>query len=926
MGARFHRWLIRPSTLHFLRHLVGPVKAAARRPCRAISTTSLKATGEGHTAVAPGTLQPLSIQRVGHTAEEALALSAKELGLHMSLRAGVSILGAGEDLTTSLDGAASFEALRYQADVSAEDKRGDLLVDQDEHRQNLRLWIELLHFRQRLDGLAGIVAIWQGMRMRDVQMPTDGEEADILWAPFVQAMISQQGWGPRTAFDDLYASTVDSKRRTGQHYDKLYDSIVGSFFRINPSLVRPWHKRLSEADITPSDALLRVAKDAVQSQLPFEAFKRFRQLYHQRNERNLYNVCVDAALQSDRDADTDSAISWHRFLITSGDAPSPEMFARPEVQRLFEQDGDASLPMVHVASSQHDPSFGRRLPELPKMSRASMSSLVGDVHGIKPKEISDAFVAKMFATRAFPLDLLIRGLSFFALDRLGPVAVREMAVRTGTPVEFCNQLSSLKAMKIGVSDAPYCRLIQSLANDGQTELFNALLASDQHPEAYEDTKTQEALLVSFLEAGNWTQAHITLLCLSLAGAQQQADAWNRVVQHYLRQRQHRLIAQTIQHLQDQKAPLTFTTLTHLHRYLLPVRRRRMRPIESQRQDRPPFNALDFVTNACMYADDVARNANIPQNYVRPRVWTELLKRYGMTHRWPQFTKLALWLAEQYSGPRFQREGEGTGSAVRLRRSCPLHFIFSKQTQQAVFTWGFRSAAVKDKLRPGLASHSRPADSPLAASEGLSRPARISSTEIWAQGLILLLYLRSRGVNVSDEDVRQAFRVRMWILFGPGHSTVAINEMNRRVNRLSLAHYIRTANDIWPGGLININPMLLDDDPQMEPLLLLAYFGLQMGVGWRKADRSNEYVDVRSWAADVSSSQWSNASRGRTARQRHWVWERSPFRFAVPKGERKSSSADEPVTEHKQDGQDGSQAEQVNRADGSNTLAAASGDL
>lgn len=873
MGARVDRWLARPSALPIWRQLAWSAQRPARPVYRAFSTASAK-----------GTAPPLSIRRLNHTAEEALALSTKEMSLHMSLRAGVPFLRAEEGQTSSLGDDMSFEALRYQADVAGDDKRGNLLVDHEEHRHNLRLWIELLHFRQRLDGLAGVVAIWQGMSMRHVELPTEGEEAHILWTTFVHALIGEKEWGRReSALYDLYVHALGVKQRTGRHYEKLYDIIIGTFFRIRSSYAKRWHAMLSEPGLTPPDALRRVARDAVQS-LDSMAFQHFKELYLKRNERDLYDVCLDAALASDDQA-ANPALTWHRFLIKNGDAPSQDMFLKPQVQRLFQLDKNRSLPMVHAKKTmQDDFSTASRISQVPAMTRASMSSLVGDVHGIKPKEISDAFVAKMLATRAFSLDLVIRGLSFFAVNKLGPVAVREMAVRAGSPIEFCNQLHKLRAMDIDLSDAVYCRLVRNLAEGGHVELFQALLASDQHPEAYGDIETQEALLVSFLDTGKLTQAHITLLCLSLAGVHCQAEAWNLVVQHYLRLRQHLQAAQTIEHLQSQKAHLSSMTLTYLHRYLLPIRRPRMRPIESQRQDRPPFDALDFVTNACMYADDVARRENRPELHVRLRVWRELLKRYGMTHRWPEFTKLVLWLTKRYSDPRFQLRPENFDSGVvQLPPSCPLHFIFDKQMQQAVFTWGFRAAAVRHELRHELEPRTRPVSPDLPDSKDHGGPGRNSSTDPWAQGLALLLHLRSRGVCVSNVGVRHAFRLRMWILFGPGNSTRAFNEINRRVNQLSLAHYIRTLNDIWPGRLVKISSMLLED-AALEPQLLFAFFGSRMLVGRNKA--SEEYVDVHSWAQAISSGQWSDASRGRTAGQRHWTWARSAFRFTVPKGERK----------------------------------------
>ena len=835
---------------------------AVERPSMVAANGSLETTP-------PSPIVP--IHQPERTAEEALALSAKELGLHMSLRAGVSFLESSEGHQSSgLGAGTSFDTLRHQADVSAQDKLGSLLVDQDEHRHNLRLWIEILQFRQRLDGLAGIVAVWQGMRQRGVELPVVGEEADILWPTLIRATIDEHKSGQF----DLLTYVVGLKQRTGEHYASLYELIVGSYLRVKPSVVRPWHKRLSDAGLVSSEALRHIMPDAVHSPLPTEAFSQYRQLYRRCLGRDLYDACIGEALRLENSPA--AALPWHSFLVKNGDGPSQAMFARPEVQRLFALDGNHSLPMVHRKGTAQPKALDVALPQYPAMSRGSMSSLVGDVHGIKPKNISDTFVAKMFATRAFTLDIVIRGLGFFAVSSLGPVALREMAVRSGSPAEFCNHLPTLKALDINIDDNPYCRLLQNLAKENQVELFHALLSSDQHPEAYSDLPTQEALLATFLDIGNWIQAHLTLLCLSQAGAALHAGAWNRVVQHYLRQRQYLLSAQTIEHLQTQKSPLTFTTLTFLHRYMLPLRRKTKRPVESQRFDRPPFDALKFVTNAVIYADNNARVSSIPENYVRPRVWRELLKRYGMAHRWPEVDKLVGWLVERYSTEHFQRTAKATETAtegrVVLRPSCPLHFIFDAQMQQALFNWGFRNAALRHQLRP------------VEERAGYKSPPSNASAETWIQGFPLLQHLRRRGVTVKNDTVRQAFCLRMWILFGPGHSKIPLNEAIRRENRLPLAYFIRTFNAFWQhyeeGGLaFDIDERLLTE-PELQPELLLAFFGKAMRAGKRKVDPAFEYVHVEGWARAVGRGEWGEGMRGRTAMERKRVWGRNPFRFAV----------------------------------------------
>ncbi|KAI7570653.1 hypothetical protein KC317_g2276 [Hortaea werneckii] len=648
-------------------------------------------------------------------------------------------------------------------------------------------------------------------------------------------------------------------------------------------------------------------------------------MYKRSGERDLYDIAIGAALQWEaeqeasrqmtpnskrNDLTMSRALRWHRFLLRYGDGPSQEFFTRPEVQRLFELDGDESLPMIHAQSHQVAAPPGCEQSDLstdvqhyPSLTRANFSSFMGEAHGIKQKEVSDNFVAKMFATRAFPLDLVINGLTFFSVNKVGGVALREMALREVGPVAFCNRLTALRAAGISLDDSVYTKLLCKLAEEVQTDLYETLLASDQHPDAYSDSATQEALLVSFLGSNDWTNAHVTLLALeSTESTDSRAAAWNRVAQHYLRHRAHKLTAHTIETMQRSKLPLTYKTMMSLHRYVLPARRRRMKPVESQRMDRPPFDALNFVTRTAMYADDVARASKDLRgtDKVKSRVWIELLKRYGMKHRWAEFEKLVHWLASNFGGAEHRaRVATATprlkGYRARKWRqlvafrpqtpkselwpSSPLPLIFDRQMQQAIVTWGFRSAAVRNALQ--------------------EQPRRDDVGYRWWQGLSLLMHLRKIGVQVDIEDVRRALWLRMWILFGPGVSQRHVNMLTRKVNRLSLERYITTANEIWategdPGTpLFDIPSDLLDDtntDPARLQDLLAAFFGRHAHVHYDKEAGLHEYVDIQAWSSAVAARQahYPSASpqydlgidRISKAKYRHLAWANSPLRVAV----------------------------------------------
>ncbi|TKA75159.1 hypothetical protein B0A55_03984 [Friedmanniomyces simplex] len=756
MRVRIAWGLTRASTRAPLRQLIPPSAHHAatwsslplpgrRYTTRGVTTAAAAPEPADYEVEQPAQRTPIRRVDERHQVAELLGASTQEYGLRMSMSSGVPLFEPG------LTREGSFQALRYQADVNCEAKLGKLMVDQEEHFMNYQLWIELLHFRRRVDGLGGVLDVWHGMRRREVDLPTMGEAAETLWKELIDAASARSGTQKNAEVEairhELFEYAKGLKDRTGEQYSGLYKGLVGHLFRIDVAGMGQachWHRRMLNAGLVSVDNVLKqIAHDALSNTHP--VFRTFRTLYKQNAaERDCYDTVIPEAAML---RTVNETLKYHRLFMKNGDGPSTSVFHTPAVQQLFELDRDASLPMKHGTESRQ-PALTTALDirdtaTYPPITRASMSALVGDVHGIKPKELSDAFVARMFATSAFSIDLVIRGLSFFAVDTLGPLAMREIAVRAGSPVELCNKLNNLKRAGIKVAEGcVYSRLMLKLAVEGHTDLFNALLASDQHPEGYDDTRTQEALLVSYLEAGNWTQVHLTMTCLTLAGVDLERNAVNRLAQHYIRTRAWRLAAQTMEEMKRLRVPLTPVTMAHLWRYLLPERRRGMRPQESQRLDPPPFDALDFVTNAYVYSDTLSRN-------VPSRLWREILKRYGMAFRWDGLEKVVLGLAARYRPRTVRTVRWRQGSrVVTLNRvgTGKLEEVFTEQMQQAFFTWGFRAAAMRNELR---LRELRVADvDPTVVSGMTTIGNQITPHESsWTQGLRLLRQLNRHGLAI-----------------------------------------------------------------------------------------------------------------------------------------------------------------------------------
>lgn len=773
--------------------------------------------------------------------------SPAEVALQMSLNAGVQLVHP--DLKNG-----TFAELQMQADVNSDKRFGRLLVDDPNHGQNARLWIQLLEFRQRIDGFRGVVDVWQGMRRRNIDLPVTGPEADVLWTTFSHAGIFTSPREERHSYPllcEVFAYAQELKSRSGKQYPKLYERIVGRWFRIRPKEeATSWHFILCDAGLAEQRMVGTVAADAMASWRPDRAFNDFTYLYKVSEARDLYDMCLKEAIKLDDDV---VALRWHRLFIQHGDAPSQEFFHTPGVQRLFELDGDDSLPMIKPSRNRNDQPQHSRIAttdaKYPPITRESMNTIVGDVHGIKPKEMSDNFCARMFATRAFSIDLVVKGLSFFGIEKLGPLAIREMAVRAGSPLEFSNKLALLKSHGMTADDSVFSRLVVKLADEGGSVLWSALMASDQHPETYEDNYAQEALLTSFLDQQELPKAHLSLFALSLNGKQTSARAWNRVLQHHISRQDWQAMSSAMRNIQTQSIPLTLRTLNFMFTHLLPLRRVARRPLKGQGPAKS-FDPLDFVTNTYIYAAE--KGNDVPSRY-----WIEMLKRHGMDHKWQGLEQLVLWLINQFSRT---RQPYLYLDRKRLAFDPPsLSNIFEWNTQKALFMWGFRSAVVRHQLRP-----------PTTESE----EGKAVSCELWAQGLALLKKMEQSGFEVHVAGLRKAFQQRMWILFGPGFSVLPINREARQANQLSLAHYVRHANEIWPGLVDWVDTSLLGDEPRSDPKLLIQFFGEIY-----KTDRSRfEYANVGAWAYTLASPSSAHVYEPFQIPQRQRAWKASPLRL------------------------------------------------
>ena len=884
MGARIDKWLARPSTLHFLRQLIGPEPAVAQtkrlhwnkssgRYSRCYSTVRRVPSNytPAHTSTDRGSLAAVAAASI-ETSREQRERVAQELGLRLPREEHAHHYAGSTPSSTSYS-----DLLYSEARVRDFSAARGLLIDEPVNYANLEAWCKILEYRKRTDGITGVLDVWAGMRKRGIDLPVDGPHADVLWITFLHAAIIRNiGEPQQRLLQELFAHAKDLKAAGSGYYRAFHKVLVGRFLRIIPGGAKEGSRSISpepeiglhriacELGFCESHSLPFLVMDVLKSKNPLIALAKWQELYRhdqeyfENDKRGMYDLCMPLVLLHGIHNPA-LVIAWHEFLVKHNDTPSPELSANQSVKYLLgisSNDGKShtlspsqlrELTAILAENRGDNP-----LPTSPLISRAAMNGLVGDVYGIKPKVISDKFCARMFATQAFSVETSIRGLALLGTEALGPMALRELAIRSATPEIFKARLADVKDAGIAISPSRYAHVLKTVVTNSQSDLFQTLLASDQHPESYDDQHVQETLLANFLQAENWPLAHITLISLSSDDVHVTSRAWNRLLQHYTKNRNHKEVARIFDHICSEQQFLTSRSLNFMMKYLLPARAPSKSPMLSQNPPVVGFDADNFVVNAHMYAA-------LHDQLLTPDRWIELLKRYGMAGKMEGLERLVHWLVRRI--PSHEEKSKDVDGNINLHN---LHNDISRQKKvfrptmlRAIVIWGFRYAGEQNALQPLFKQ----------PSEAMLEKLRARS---WTRGIALVLHLKRLGLHVRTEEVRRAVIGILWTLFGPGVSKRRINLKLIQRNELTIMDYVKDANNAWDEPLFTMP--LGPDGTATEEDVLCAVFGRQ-----RLADQVNgDWVDVAAWAAAKEEGSWQEAPPSLS--HRHQAWSQSEFRF------------------------------------------------
>ncbi|CRG83145.1 hypothetical protein PISL3812_00493 [Talaromyces islandicus] len=690
------------------------------------------------------------------------------------------------------------ESMEYESDLGHMRIVGSRLLDDPRRNQDLGLWKEILRYRKRHYGDQGVIDIFYGLvsRMDNVRLPHDGEVADFFWRTFIDVGLRDDQFLDRLAIyaEDIWAIT-------GRRWGAFYPSVVGGLLaQGSPVKAVDWHRKLYPFHLEHANdivLLLDAALSCEPQQPPagdsFSAeaktlgfrhgLRAFGEICRATPGHKIFEPLINTMLSRGYLLD---ALYMSDFLIKQGDLPSDAtlveklLFVSTDEQDNFSRRTRARLRQIRaelqsIRDNLPAPSDNlEEVPSVPPPQEHKKAPEQNETAWIKEKTFRDEFGARLFATKALSVDTITNGLQMFGVTSIGPLSLKEMAVRADGPKDILEKMRTLRDAGVTIRDCAFSRVLEKLAVDNKDIVLEDFLHSDQHPDVLEDVTLQEEFLCSYMVARDWRLYNMTKAILSdiakddldniqfraLIAAGQWSTAATIVDKMYL----------------DGNAISTHSISYMMNLFLVP-----------RVKGKHPSYAVDREVDEVFYAERILKMALKMQTRFNPKYWVELLIRLG-THRhdqWERIRKLCLWLAHHYGAkdsPILQSISRSSGvdqESLLTQRRKDSPRIFNPRLQMALVSWGFKLSLWDMNEQ----------DMPDGNGQSVLR---------WVRGLILLRDLERMGIQMHSSFIRQACRERLQVLYGQDrYSDRSWNRTFRHQNPFKLSHVLGDILKVWP---------------------------------------------------------------------------------------------------------------------------------
>ena len=690
---------------------------------------------------------------------------------------------------------ATFEQYQYESDLESPALQGPRLVDDPLNTKGYGLWLELIIFRNRHHGAEGTMAIYKEIFRRGLRLPTRGIVADQLWDLLIRA-----GFYDSRFLEEVVSYAIRLERFTRRVWLGLYCGVMSIALKKDPDSAYSWHLKLRDA-FPPS---LGDYQKLFKLSFHWGSSAHLRRLYRDLPLLGMYRTVIWPLCESQI---YDEALKWHDLLFDAKDFPARFSDIRPLLDHLaYIRDGHRlenivkALTEAKIGISSVAENFVRKDAAI---SREIMNRKLGEIHGVGAKHLSDGFCARLFATRLFSIETIINGLRMVAVEAIGPLSLREMAVRDDCdPGAICDHADRLKNAGISLDSSVFCHLVRTLALENKRGILKSIVDSDLHPDTFADYDLQERLLAQYYEGNDLAKIERTLAIFTtgLPVKSLQTVRTNLILRCQVTLGRRERVLATLGQMKHMGIPVSARSSRHLR--VCWISRRQVRRGADQ------IHELGILIKASQMTMQSG-------GFVPIIAWREIMRRLGMAGRLMEFENLALWLVDWYLSPaakaavlkRVLLSGH-SGQALIKGHVSPddspnrnpsriLNTLFTTAARHAIVAWGFQH------FMPSRRNIRRFKTS---TGENLPRFRRTPQFQ-WTWGLHLLHKLRERGMHIRKSQVARICRHRLNTLFGIGRSKRNINRRARSeqsaLDSYTESVYIRKMEAIWGEDLFQV---------------------------------------------------------------------------------------------------------------------------
>ncbi|EXJ64614.1 hypothetical protein A1O7_00951 [Cladophialophora yegresii CBS 114405] len=638
---------------------------------------------------------------------------------------------------------------------------GTRLTDRPQYRHDIELWEMLLIAQALQNGHEGIKAIWRGMKFRGEAFRLEGDDprVDALWKTFLSAGAEDHQF--------LWSMCKEAKllRYKRPH---LFAEIVGAALEGSNPLEAPHFAAfLGEKHFRGREGLLATFSAACESRNP-DALKAFCQVYDMVPRTSIYAATISMLWEQERPED---AFMLHSFLISRKDLPPRFELLEPFINylALHNESLDKFLSPLSAAGISFE-AQARRLWSIGRsrvtgVPAESLNIVASKTMGANPNKLSDQFVARAFATRAFSFDFAVHSLRMIGLIEVGPLAVRQMAATSPDLITLQARFQKLRELEIDTGASVFVRVLRNVCDAGYWEMVESLIDNDLHHEVFEDIDVQKRLLTEYYRKRDWRQLNRTLAILN-----------NGRLDDPSKRRAANLLLITMVEAGDWSSVINCaTSLQERGWQLSSAFPRALAPSFRITAQHSPSPLQEPSVDHSSLIIGLMQKALASRTNVKFKYWRQAMRALGRQGRLEELEALVYWVAEWFRHDGLHRE---VLDVPISHDWVEWKDLFDDKFQKSVMSWCFRP-------RKGI---------------------RIVSAERCLRWTRMLKRLRDGyGIEVREYVIRWEFIKRLRRLFAVGMQVKRHNASMRARNRVSITRYWTLYDKMWdmkPAGKVN----------------------------------------------------------------------------------------------------------------------------